>query len=80
MIYGINIAQTYSQQEDQQRITETISRLSLKCYSIEGKYPKDLDYLKTYYGLLLDEESYQIIYHYEGANIKPTIRVYKKGS
>lgn len=75
---GFQEASRYSQNEDLQRISDTISELSLKCYSIEGKYPKDVDYLKEYYGLLINEEDYNVLYHYEGDNLKPMIRVSKK--
>ncbi|MFQ6860834.1 MAG: hypothetical protein ACLROI_09580 [Beduini sp.] len=75
---GFQEASQYSQKEDLQRISETIEELSLKCYSIEGRYPKDVSYLKEYYGLLVNEEDYNILYHYEGDNLKPTIRVSKK--
>lgn len=71
-------AQHYSENEDLQRMNDTIYQLSLKCYSIEGKYPQDIAYLKEYYGLLVNEDDYHILYHYEGDNIKPTIHVYKK--
>ena len=75
---GVYWAGEYSQKEDLQRINDTIVDLSLKCYSIEGQYPQDIQYLKNYYGLLVNEEDYHILYHYDGDNIKPTIHVYKK--
>ena len=67
------------QSNEQQQITETIQKLTLKCYSIEGRYPTSIAYLKEHYGLLIDEEEYRVNYHYEGANIAPHIDVYKKG-
>ncbi|WP_050635545.1 hypothetical protein [Candidatus Stoquefichus sp. SB1] len=75
---GVQQAGSYSENEDLQRISDTIYQLSLKCYSIEGKYPQDIHYLKDYYGLLVNEDDYHILYHYEGDNIQPTIHVYKK--
>lgn len=75
---GVQQAEEYSQNEDLQRINDTIVGLSLKCYSIEGQYPQDIQYLKENYGLLVNEDDYHILYHYEGDNIKPTIHVYKK--
>ena len=69
---------TYSSNEDLKRVSDTINQLSLKCYSIEGKYPKDIEYLKENYGLLLNDEDYQVIYYYEGDNLQPRIEVFKK--
>ena len=58
----------------------------ITCYSLEGRYPDDLDHLVKNYGLILNDAKY--IYHYEimGSNILPeydVIRYYKndkKGS
>ena len=61
-IYAFNSTSTYSSNEDLKRVSDTINQLSLKCYSIEGKYPKDIEYLKENYGLLLNDEDYQVIY------------------
>lgn len=77
-VYAFNSTSSYSSKEDLQRISETISQLSLKCYSIEGKYPKDVNYLKEHYGLLLNDDEYQVIYYYEGENLEPQIEVFKK--
>lgn len=77
-IYAFNSTSSYSSKEDLQRISETINQLSLKCYSIEGKYPQDINYLKENYGLLLNDEDYQVIYYYEGDNLPPQIEVFKK--
>lgn len=77
-VYAFNSTSSYSSKEDLQRISETISQLSLKCYSIEGKYPKDINYLKEHYGLLLNDDEYQVIYYYEGENLEPQIEVFKK--
>lgn len=77
-IYVFNSTSTYSSTEDLKRISDTISQLSLKCYSIEGKYPKNIDYLKENYGLLLNDDDYQVIYYYEGDNLQPRIEVFKK--
>lgn len=75
---GFQSTSASSDIQEQQRIADTIERLTLKCYSIEGQYPKNLEYLKRNYGLLLNEEIYRITYHYEGANLAPHIDVYKK--
>ena len=40
--------------------------------------PKDIECLKENYGLLLNDEDYQVIYYYEGDNLQPRIKVFKK--
>ena len=78
VVLGVQYADEYSKDEDLKRVNDTILQLSLKCYSIEGKYPKDIEYLKENYGLLLNDEDYQVIYYYEGDNLQPRIKVFKK--
>ncbi|MBS5112596.1 MAG: hypothetical protein KHZ15_07905 [Coprobacillus cateniformis] len=78
VVLGVQYADEYSKDEDLKRVNDTILQLSLKCYSIEGKYPQDIEYLKKNYGLLVNEDDYHILYHFEGDNLKPTIRVYEK--
>ena len=78
-VFGFQSAASFNKRNEQQQITETIQKLTLKCYSIEGRYPTSIAYLKEHYGLLIDEEEYRVNYHYEGANIAPHIDVYKKG-
>ena len=78
VIFAFGSAKHYSTQKDLTRIEETIYQLSLKCYSIEGHYPQDIQYLKTYYGLLVNEDHYRITYHIDGENLQPIIQVYAK--
>ncbi|MFQ6794125.1 hypothetical protein [Thomasclavelia sp.] len=77
-IYSFDQAFNYSRKEDLTRIEDTINQLCLKCYSIEGRYPPNIEYLKENYGLLLNEDDYQIVYYYEGDNLKPLVEVWQK--
>ncbi|MFQ8705756.1 MAG: hypothetical protein ACLR9T_06795 [Thomasclavelia sp.] len=77
-LYTFNSVSFYSSNEDLQRITDAVTHLSLKCYSIEGKYPKTIEYLKENYGLLINEDDYQVIYYYQGDNLQPRVEVFKK--
>lgn len=78
IVTSFNQALNYSQSVDLKRVEDTISQLCLKCYSIEGRYPPDIEYLKENYGLLLNDEQYQVVYYYEGANLEPFIKVWQK--
>ena len=66
---------------------ETQTTLSIKnsvvssvvqCCAIEGTYPKNIQYLKDNYGLVLDESKYIITYDLFASNIMPDISVLKK--
>lgn len=78
LIYGINSTEKYSNQQDIERIEETTKRLCLKYYSCEGRYPSSINELIDNYGLRYDQKQYNLIYHNEGDNILPTIKVYRK--
>lgn len=45
------------------------------CYSIEGEYPPDLEYLEKNYGVRINRDKYIVDYSYFGANIRPTVTV-----
>lgn len=49
------------------------------CYSIEGEYPRELEYIEENYGVRIDRERYTVHYEYFGANIAPSVTVTEKG-
>lgn len=63
--------------------TETVRRAvrtaALTCYAVEGYFPQKLSYLKDYYGLAYDEETYQVSYYPFASNLIPDIYVLVKG-
>ena len=52
-----------------------IRRAAVQCYALEGAYPPSLDYLKTYYGVTVDEDRCFVDYQYVAANLMPDITV-----
>lgn len=48
------------------------------CYSIEGRYPPDIDYLKKNYGLYVNTDKYIIEYELIAENITPSVKVFFK--
>ena len=59
-------------------IEENIRKAVIACYSIEGYYPSDINYLKDNYGLVIDESSVNVFYQAVGSNIFPDIMVSSK--
>ncbi len=59
-------------------VRDTVLSYVSQCYSLEGEYPPDLDYLAQNYGLQFDRDKY--IYHYElfASNIYPDVRVFHR--
>lgn len=79
LVFGIQSTAQSSDEQDLQRIQAAISKAVLTCYSIEGYYPKDYQYLKENYGLYIDESRYQVHYEWIGNNIRPDFAVFVKG-
>lgn len=56
-------------------ITETVQKLALQCYVIEGAYPAGLDYLEENYGLTVNTKEYKIVYTPFAENLPPDVKV-----
>lgn len=48
------------------------------CYSIEGQYPENLDYLTEGYGVVYDETKYLVHYECFAANVRPSVTVVER--
>ena len=55
-----------------------IRRSAVQCYALEGRYPDDLAYLETRYGLTLDRDHYVFHYENQGGNLLPQIAVFSR--
>lgn len=78
-LYGFQSTDQGLNKEDTQRAKEAIRKAAIECYSIEGAYPENLDYLKTHYGLIIQEDKYLIRYHFIASNIMPDTDVFWRG-
>lgn len=56
-------------------ITETVQKMALQCYVIEGAYPESLEYLEENYGLTVNKEDFLIVYTPYAENLPPDIKV-----
>lgn len=54
---------------------QSVQRAAVQCYALEGAYPINLDYLKTRYGVSVDEDRYFVDYRYIASNLMPDIIV-----
>ena len=78
-LFGFQSAQQGLNKGDINRVEKAIQKAALECYSIEGAYPKNLEYLKKHYGLYIQEDKYLVRYHYVASNMMPDTDVYRKG-
>lgn len=62
-----------------ERIETNIRKAIVTCYSIEGYYPSDIEYLVDNYGLIIDDSKINVFYQVLGSNLFPDILVTYKG-
>ncbi len=67
----INDRSSYNMEE--QKLT--IQKFAIQCYSSEGSYPPNLEYLEENYGLVLNRQKYTYIYDVFASNVMPDIIV-----
>ncbi len=78
LICGVNNLSEDKKQQDLQRLEDALIRAAVNCYSVEGFYPAEVVYLEQHYGVIIDDDKYNIFYEVVGSNILPTINVYRK--
>ncbi len=58
-----------------ENVRRSIEKAAVLCYSAEGAYPENLQYLKDNYGILVNDDKYMVHYSYAGGNIPPDVIV-----
>lgn len=77
-VNGIRITAHKQQEEALLAAEESIIRGAVNCYTLEGFYPPDYEYLKDHYGICVDEKKYTVFYSVFATNIMPDITVIEK--
>jgi hypothetical protein len=75
---GLRSIDAAAQNEQLRSLRQTITRMAVHCYAVEGFYPPDLDYLKENYGLQVDDDQYLVDYRCFASNIVPDVFVMPK--
>ena len=77
ILYGFNDVSSSAIEQQLQIAQKAVERAAVQCYAIEGRYPPDLSYLESHYGIILDTDHF--LYHYErfGSNLMPEIKVFE---
>ena len=65
---------------DIDRVKNSLDTALITCYSVEGRYPESVQYLRKNYGFTYDKNCYFITYDWQGDNVYPNIYVYRKGT
>ena len=61
--------------KQQDALESALARDIVQCYSIEGRYPPDLEYLEQHYGLVYDKETFFVDYIPIASNLYPDVTV-----
>ena len=80
LIISVNNAAESADKSRSDAVYTTIMNSASLCYSIEGEYPPDIEYLENNYGVKIDRGKYVVHYEYFGANIRPTVTIMEKGA
>ena len=62
-------------QKGEESLRRAVTRASVQCYAIEGRYPPSVEYLEEHYGIQIDRERYNVFYSGFASNIMPDITV-----
>ncbi len=54
-------------------LRRAVTRASVQCYAIEGRYPPSVEYLEENYGVRIDRERYNVFYNGFASNVMPEI-------
>ena len=71
-IDGIN---SKADAEGAKTLQNAITKATVQCYAIEGRYPSSVEYLVENYGIQIDEDKYAVFYEGFASNIMPDITV-----
>lgn len=77
-ITGVSRLESGRQAQGKRQLEEAVRRTVVACYSVEGFYPPNVQYLQDHYGLQYDAERYNIRYEAVASNLMPDITVLEK--
>lgn len=63
-----------------EKLEEAVRKAAVACYTEEGVYPPDIEYIKQHYGVMVDEKKYTVHYTAYAENLMPVITVTEKSN
>ncbi|MEG1447953.1 MAG: hypothetical protein RR048_04075 [Oscillospiraceae bacterium] len=75
---GVTKAGNFSNAQNLEVLEQSINEAIVCCYSIEGKYPPNLEYLEKNYNLYINHDKYLVDYDIFASNIMPDVIVIDK--
>ena len=79
LLFAVKLAPGKDLSEDSAAaIRDAVQKSALNCYTVEGVYPPNLQYLQENYGLTVNTDDFYITYDAFASNLPPTVRVTPK--
>lgn len=78
LLVSVGNAEEASEKNRAEALKKSVMNGAALCYSIEGEYPRELEYLEENYGVNVSSDIYIVHYEYFGANISPTVTVIER--
>ncbi len=75
--FAVDAAGESTISKQQESLENALSRDIVQCYSVEGQYPPNLEYLETNYGLIYDKTMFFVDYQPIASNLYPDVTVIK---
>ena len=63
-----------------EQLETALERGILTCYTLEGRYPESLRYLKDHYPIHYNEDLFFVDYQIQGANMLPDVTIIERGN
>ena len=62
-------------QKGEESLRRAVTRASVQCYAIEGRYPPSVEYLEENYGVQINRKKYNMFYDGFASNVMPEINI-----
>lgn len=56
-------------------LRQAVLSSAMQCCAVEGSFPTSIEHLTQHYGLVINENDYQVTYEWLGDNIAPSVVV-----
>lgn len=60
---------------EEETLKKAVTRASVQCYAIEGRYPPNVEYLEENYGVQINRKKYNVFYDGFASNVMPQINI-----
>ena len=60
---------------EEETLKKAVTRASVQCYAIEGRYPPSVEYLEENYGVQINRKKYNVFYDGFASNVMPEINI-----